>query len=280
MRVVDVFVIEKEVEKLLIDANYILPDDVKNKINKAISLEKSDLSKQVLKILKKNYEKSEEMIFPLCQDTGMVVIFLEIGHEIKFINGYIIDAINNGVKNAYKNGYLRKSIVNDPLQRVNTNNNLPPIIHTEIIKGDKLKLTVIPKGFGSENQSALKMMSPSDDRNAIIDFIVNGVISSGGKGCPPSVIGVGIGGDFEYCALLAKKALLIPLDQKNPNQYYQEIEEEILEKINNTNIGSLGIGGDISCLGVKILTYPTHIAGLPVAYNYCCHACRHKSVVI
>ena len=280
MRVVDVLVIEQEVEKLFIEANYILPDDIKKEINKAVSSERSELSKELLKILKENYEKSEEMIFPLCQDTGMAVIFLEIGHEIKFINGYIIDAVNNGVKNAYQNGYLRKSVVNDPLRRINTDNNLPPIIHTEITRGDKLKISVIPKGFGSENQSALKMMSPSDGRKAIIDFVVNGVINSGGKGCPPSVIGIGIGGDFEYCALLAKKALLIPLDLGNPDQYYQEMEQEILEKINSSKIGSMGLGGNISCFGVKILTFPTHIAGLPVAYNYCCHACRHKSVII
>ncbi len=280
MRKIDISIIEREVEKLFIDSNYILPDDIKDGINKAISNEDSELSKKALKILKENHEKSEEMIFPLCQDTGMAVVFLEVGNEVEFVNGFIIDAIHNGVKKAYENGYLRKSVVNDPLIRENTNNNLPPIIHTEIVKGDKIKITAMPKGFGSENQSGLKMMSPSDGREGIIDFVVNGVITSGGKGCPPSIIGIGIGGDFEYSALLAKKALLIPLNENNPDKYYQEMEEEIIAKINNSNIGAIGIGGKISCLGVKILTYPTHIAGLPVAYNYCCHASRHKSVII
>ncbi len=285
MRKVDVILIEKEVERLFIEANYILPIDIKKQINKAISAEKSKLSKDTLKILKKNYEIAEEMIYPLCQDTGMAVIFIEVGNEVEFINGFIIDAINNGVKKAYNNGYLRKSIVNDPLKRINTNDNLPPIIHTELVKGDKVKLTAVPKGFGSENQSALKMMTPSDGKKEIIDFVVNGVISSESKGCPPSVIGVGIGGDFEYCAYLSKKALLIPLDQKNNDNHhndkiYKEMEEEILNKINKSKIGPLGLGGKISCLGVNILTYPTHIAGLPVAYNYCCHACRHKTIVI
>lgn len=280
MRQIDVILIEKEIERLFIEANYILPLDIKNAIDKAILNEKSRLSKDTLKILKENYQIAEEMEYPLCQDTGMAVIFFEIGNEVEFINGYVIDAITNGVKKAYINGYLRKSIVKDPLKRINTNDNIPPIIHTELIRGDKVKITAVPKGFGSENQSALKMMSPSDGRNEIVDFIVNGVISSASKGCPPSIIGVGIGGDFEYCAYLAKKALLIPLDQKNNDDSYGEMEEEISNRINKSKIGPLGFGGKTSCLGVNILTYPTHIAGLPVAYNYCCHACRHKSIVI
>lgn len=285
MRRIDVILVEKEVERLFIEANYILPPDIKKEIDKAVLNEKSKLPKDTLKILKENYQIAEEMVYPLCQDTGMAVIFLEIGNEVEFINGFIIDAVNNGVKKAYINGYLRKSTVSDPLKRINTNDNLPPIIHVELVKGNKIKLTAMPKGFGSENQSALKMMSPSDGKKEIIDFIVNGVISSESKGCPPSIIGVGIGGDFEYCAYLAKKALLIPLDQKNNDKnyndkIYQEMEEEILNKINKSKIGPLGLGGKISCLGVKILTCPTHIAGLPVAYNYCCHSCRHKSIVI
>lgn len=280
MRKIDVLFVEKQVEKLFIEANYNLPNDVKKKLDEAIQKEDSPIPKNILKILRENYKKSENMIFPLCQDTGMAIVFLEIGQEIRFSGGFVLDAISRGVKKAYHNGYLRKSIVDDPLKRTNTNNNLPAIIHTELTKGDKLKITVIPKGFGSENQSALKMMVPSAGREAIIDFIVNGVIESGGKGCPPCIIGVGIGGDFEYCALLAKKALLIPLDRQNPNPFYNEMEQEILNKINESCIGSMGLGGKITCLGVKIVPFATHIAGMPVAYNYCCHSCRHKSVVI
>jgi len=273
--------IEKEVEKLFIEANYILPDDVKKKIIESIDKEnKHPLAKNIFTIIKENYEKSEKMIFPLCQDTGMAIVFLEIGQDIVIKGGYIIDAINEGIKNAYNNGFLRKSIVADPINRENTDNNLPAIIHTEIKKGDKLKITAVPKGFGSENQSALRMMVPSEGREGIINFIVNGVISSGGKGCPPCIIGVGIGGDFEYAPLLAKKALLIPLDQENNDPFYREMEKEIFDKINQSNIGSQGFGGSVTCLGVKILTYSTHIAGMPVAYNYCCHSCRHASIVI
>ncbi|OHD15986.1 MAG: fumarate hydratase [Spirochaetes bacterium GWD1_27_9] len=281
MRSIDVEIVAKEVERLFIEANYILPDDVKNKLEEALVYETNPLSKDILNILKINYKKSEEMIYPLCQDTGMAVVFLEIGQEIHFENGFIGDAICKGVENAYNKGYLRKSVVADPLKnRANTKTNLPPVIHTEITKGDKLKITVIPKGFGAENQSAIKMLTPSDGREGIIDFIVSGVIKSGGKGCPPSVIGVGIGGTFEYAAILAKKALLISLDKPNEDPFYKDMEEEILTKINQSGVGSQGIGGNISCLSIKILTYPTHIAGLPVAYNYCCHSTRHKSCVI
>jgi fumarate hydratase subunit alpha len=280
MRKIDVNIITKEVEKLFINANYILPDDVKYKINDAISKEKNVLSKNILNILKTNYEKSEKMVYPICQDTGMAIVFLEIGQNIEFTGGFILDAVNNGVEAAYKNGFLRKSVVADPLRRTNTGNNLPAIIHTEFVKGDSLKISVLPKGFGAENQSAIKMFAPSDGKNAIIDFIVNGVIASGGKGCPPSIIGVGIGGDFEYSAIMAKKALLIPLDKPNSDPFYKAMEEEILNRINKSGIGSQGIGGYVTCLSIKILTYPTHIAGLPVAYNYCCHATRHASTEI
>ncbi|HOV13610.1 MAG TPA: fumarate hydratase [Spirochaetota bacterium] len=280
MRKIDLSLVTENIEKLFIDANYILPPDVRNGIDKALEAESNSLSKNILNIVKDNYLKSEEMIYPLCQDTGMAIVFLEIGQEIEFVNGYLYDAVSKGVENGYQNGYLRKSVVSDPLKRTNTGNNLPPIIHTEIIRGDKLKITVLPKGFGAENQSALKMLTPSDGREGVIDFIVNGVTKSGGKGCPPCVIGVGIGGDFEYSAILAKKALLIPFDKPNDDSFYKEMEEEILNKINKSGIGSQGVGGDVTCLSVKILTYPTHIAGLPVAYNYCCHSTRHKSTVI
>lgn len=280
MRKIDLHTIEESVERLFIEANYILPDDVKTEIDKSIEKESVEISKNILSLLKENYKKSEEMIYPLCQDTGMAIVFLEIGSEVEFTNGFIYDAIYKGVENGYKNGYLRKSVVSDPLRRINTNNNLPPIIHTELTKGDKIKITVLPKGFGAENQSALKMLSPSEGREGVINFIVNGVVKSGGKGCPPCVIGVGIGGDFEYSALMAKKALLIPFNEPNQDPFYKEIEDEILYKINRSGIGSQGVGGDITCLSVKILSYPTHIAGLPVAYNYCCHSTRHRSITI
>ncbi len=280
MRKIDLKIVSESIEKLFIDANYILPNDVRVGINNAIDSESNPLSKKILNIVKDNYNKSDEMVYPLCQDTGMAIVFLEIGQEVQFTNGFLYDAVCQGVENGYKNGYLRKSVVLDPLKRVNSGNNLPPIIHSEIVKGDKLKISVLPKGFGAENQSALKMLTPSDGREGIIDFIVNGVVKSGGMGCPPCVIGVGIGGDFEYAAILAKKALLIPIDKPNDDPYYREMEEEILSKINSSGVGSQGLGGDITCLSVKILTFATHIAGLPVAYNYSCHSTRHKSLII
>jgi len=280
LREIDVLIIEKKIEELFISANYHLPESIKDKINASLESEDSKLGNEVLSILKENYIKSENGVYPICQDTGMAIVFMEIGQDIKFINGYIIDAINNGVRNAYLNGYLRKSIVEDPLFRKNTADNTPAVIHTEIVKGDKVKISVAPKGFGSENQSGLKMLVPSDGRDGIIDFIVKGVIETGGKGCPPCVIGVGIGGNFEYSALLAKKALLLDSYNNNLDPFYKEMEDEILDKINESNVGPMGLGGKATCLGVNILTYPTHIAGLPVAYNYSCHASRHKSAVI
>lgn len=280
MRKIDVSLIEKNIEKLFIQANYDLPEDVKKAIDLAIKKESSKESKEILNILKTNYEISSERQYPLCQDTGISVVFLEIGQEILLVGGYLNDAVKSGVEKAYNKGYLRKSVVKDPLRRENSGNNLPPIIHTEIKKGDKLKITVVPKGFGSENQSGLKMLIPSDGKEGVIDFVVNGVINSGGKGCPPGIVGVGIGGNFEYSAYLSKKALLIPLDKPNPDPFYREIEEEIFQKINKSGVGGLGLGGDVTCLGIRILTYGTHIAGLPVAYNYCCHSCRHSSVEI
>ncbi len=280
MRTLDVQILTDSVEKLFIEANYFLPEDIKSKLTTFYKKETDEKAKKVLDIIKENWEIADKLVYPLCQDTGMAVIFLEIGQEVSFINGDFKSAIEKGVELAYKNGYLRKSIVKDPLNRENTLTNLPAIIWTEIVKGDKVKITCIPKGFGSENQSNIKMMNPSATREEVIEFIVNGVVSSQSKGCPPCVIGVGIGGTFEYAAYLAKKALLINLDEENQNRFYAEMEKEIMERINNSNIGPLGVGGKTTCIGVKILTYPTHIAGLPVAYNYCCHSCRHKSIVL
>lgn len=270
--------IKGSVEKLFIEANYILPRDIKDKINESIDIETDDRARELLQIIKKNYEISDEKIYPICQDTGMAVVFIEIGADVEIVGGFINDAIAEGVQNAYDKGYLRKSVVVDPMRRENSNTNLPPIIYTEMVKGDKLKISVMPKGFGAENQSRQKMMNPTATAEDIIEFVATGVIASGGKACPPSVIGVGIGGTFEYSAYLSKKALLLSLNSKTPDPYYAEMEQDIFQKINLSGVGSQGLGGKVSCLGVKILTYPTHIAGLPVAYNYCCHACRHSSI--
>ncbi|MBP7553827.1 MAG: fumarate hydratase [Spirochaetes bacterium] len=270
--------IKENVEKLFIEANYILPRDIKDKINESIDIETDNRARELLQIIKKNYEISDEKIYPICQDTGMAVVFIEIGADVEIVGGFINDAIAEGVQNAYDKGYLRKSVVVDPMRRENSNTNLPPIIYTEMVKGDKLKISVMPKGFGAENQSRQKMMNPTATAEDIIEFVATGVIASGGKACPPSVIGVGIGGTFEYSAYLSKKALLLSLNSKTPDPYYAEMEQDILQKINLSGVGSQGLGGKVSCLGVKILTYPTHIAGLPVAYNYCCHACRHSSI--
>lgn len=270
--------IKGSVEKLFIEANYILPRDIKDKINESIDIETDDRARELLQIIKKNYEISDEKIYPICQDTGMAVVFIEIGADVEIVGGFINDAIAEGVRNAYDKGYLRKSVVVDPMRRENSNTNLPPIIYTEMVKGDKLKISVMPKGFGAENQSRQKMMNPTATAEDIIEFVATGVIASGGKACPPSVIGVGIGGTFEYSAYLSKKALLLSLNSKTPDPYYAEMEQDIFQKINLSGVGSQGLGGKVSCLGVKILTYPTHIAGLPVAYNYCCHACRHSSI--
>ncbi|HOF02099.1 MAG TPA: fumarate hydratase [Spirochaetota bacterium] len=277
-KIIKFSLIKESVEKLFIEANYILPRDVRDKIDESINIETDARAKEILRIIKQNYEIAEEGIYPICQDTGMAVVFLEIGADVEIEGGFINDAIAEGVRRAYDKGYLRKSVVADPLRRENSNTNLPPVIYTEMAKGDRLKISVMPKGFGAENQSKQKMMTPTSSADDIIEFVANGVIASGGKACPPSVVGVGIGGTFEYSAYLSKKALLLPLNVKNPDPYYAEMEREILRKINTSGIGSQGLGGAVSCLGVKILTYPTHIAGLPVAYNYCCHACRHSSI--
>lgn len=280
MRIIETSKITKIIEKLFIEANYNLPDDVRKKLQEAYKTENNERAKIMLDIIIKNYQKADEGDFPICQDTGMAIIFIEVGSEVHFNGEFINDAIEKGVKNAYLKGFLRKSVVEDPLMRKNTGNNLPAIIHMRYVRGDKVKITVVPKGFGSENQSALKMLTPAEGRRGIVDFVVNGVINSGGKGCPPAIIGIGIGGDFEYSAYLSKRALLLPIDKKSDNAYYDEIAEEITQKINNSDVGVMGTGGKSTVLKVNILTYPTHIAGLPVAYNYCCHACRHKSIVI
>jgi fumarate hydratase subunit alpha len=280
VRTIEASLIRDEIEKLFIQVNYHLPEDVKFRLEDARRQETHPVSKNILDILVKNYQKAAEGVYPLCQDTGMSVVFLEIGQDLHISGGSLKDAVSQGVENAYKNGYLRKSVVKDPFRRENTGNNLPPVIHTEITDGDQLKISVLPKGFGSENQSGMKMMMPHEGREGVIRFIVDGVVNSGGKGCPPCIIGVGIGGTFEYSAYLSKKALLKDLREPHPDLFYQEMEQEIMNRINESGVGSMGVGGKMTCIGVRILAYPTHITALPVSYNYCCHAARHKSVIL
>ena len=278
MRKISTETIKETVEKLLTDANYELPESVKNSIEQARDKEQDALAKSVLGKLSENLDAAEKINVPICQDTGMALVFIEIGQDVLLEGESLEDAVNKGVKNAYINGFLRKSVVSDPLfGRKNTDDNTPSILYTKIVKGDRVKISVMPKGFGSENMSALKMFTPSATKEKIEDFIVETIKNAGGNPCPPVIVGVGIGGDFEYCAFLAKKALLRDIDTRNSNENYAKMEEELLYKINNLGIGPQGFGGDTTALGVNIEYYPTHIAGLPVAVNVCCHITRHKS---
>ena len=267
--------ITKTIEEMCVEANIILPTDIKNKICSACKTETNDLSRSVLCDIKKNYEVAEENNIPVCQDTGMAVIFLQIGQDVHFTDGNLYDSINEGVRRGYEKGLLRKSVVLDPLNRVNTNDNTPAIIHTEIVGGDSVKITVAPKGFGSENMSGIRMLTPFDSRNGVIEAVLDIVKKASNNPCPPIVVGVGIGGDFEQCALLSKKALCRDTDKRNPDSNYATLEEELLEKINSLEIGVQGFGGNTTALAVNIETAPTHIAGLPVAVNIGCHVTRH-----
>lgn len=278
MREIEASQITSAVKQLFIKASYHLPEDVKNALLKAIQNETTNAAKQVLEILLENAQIAAQNDFPLCQDTGMAFVFVELGQDVHICGGLLEDAVNAGVEQAYDEGFLRKSVVEDPLRRKNTGNNLPAVIFTEIVAGDKIKLTVMPKGFGAENQSRLKMMIPATTPDEIVDFIANEVIASGSKGCPPAVIGVGIGGSFDTVAHMAKKALLLPIDDHNEDPFYADMEKKILEKINNSGIGPMGVGGKTTVLSVRILAAPTHIAGLPLAYNYCCHSTRHADI--
>ena len=266
MREISVELVKKTVEELCVKANLYLPDGMKEKINSCIGCEKSPLSKQVLGDIVRNIDCAKELEVP---------IFLEVGQDVHFTGGNLTDAINEGVANGYVNGKLRLSVVEDPLERKNTNNNTPAIVHTSIVPGDKVHITVAPKGFGSENMSALKMFTPSASREDIIDYVVDVVRRAGSNPCPPMVIGVGIGGDFEQCALLAKKALCRPVSEPNADEYYAAMESEILEKANALNIGPQGFGGRTTALSAAVEFAPTHIAVLPVAVNIGCHVTRH-----
>lgn len=272
--------ITETVKELCIKANKILPDDLVCRIKNGYENEEKDLPKSVMSDLIHNLDCAKELDIPICQDTGMAVIFAEIGQDVHIVGGDFETAVNEGVRQGYIDGLLRKSIVRDPLDRVNTNDNTPAVIHTRIISGENIKLTVAPKGFGSENMSKIKMFTPSATKDDIMGFIVETVKVAGGNPCPPIVLGVGIGGDFEYCAYLSKKALCRNTDERNENPFYAEMEANLLKNINNTNIGPQGFGGKTTALAVNIETAPTHIAGLPVAVNVGCHVTRHATAIL
>ena len=272
--------ITNTVKNLCIEANKILPDDLVCRIKDGYESEEKDLPKNVMSDLLYNLDCAKELNIPICQDTGMAVIFAEIGQDIHITGGDFEDAVNEGVRQGYVDGLLRKSIVGDPLERVNTNDNTPAVIHTRIVAGENIKITVAPKGFGSENMSRIKMFTPSATKEDIMDFVVETVTVAGGNPCPPIVLGVGIGGDFEYCAYLSKKALCRDTSQRNEIPFYMEMENDLLRIINETNIGPQGFGGKTTALAVNIETAPTHIAGLPVAVNVGCHVTRHKTAIL
>lgn len=280
MREINIEKIEEVVEKLCIESNYNLSKDVFDALSKAKEEETWTLAGDILDKIILNAEISKSESMPICQDTGMTCVFLEIGQDVHIVGGNLEDAINEGVRRGYDKGYLRKSVVKDPIDRLNTKDNTPAIIHYEIVPGDKLKITVAPKGFGSENMSQIKMLKPSDGLKGVKDFIVKVVKDAGPNPCPPMIVGVGIGGTFEKAAYLSKKALIRPIDSKNENKFYADLEEELLLEFNRLGIGPQGFGGKTTAIGLNIETYPTHIAGLPVAVNISCHATRHKEEII
>lgn len=280
MREINVNVITDTVEKLCIEANEHLPEDVKCAIQSCRACETWDTAKGVLDKIIENYEIADAQNVPICQDTGMACVFLEIGQDVHFVGGDLTEAVDEGVRRGYTNGYLRKSVVKDPVRRGNTGDNTPAMLYTEIVPGDKVKVTVGPKGFGSENMSQIRMFKPSAGLEGIKDFILQVVEEAGPNPCPPMVVGVGIGGTFDKCALLAKKALMRPLDSHNEDPYYAALEDEMLEKVNAIGIGPQGFGGRTTAIGLNIETLPTHIAGMPCAVNINCHVTRHKSETV
>ncbi len=280
MRNIDFNEIKQAVRDLCIKANKVLPQDLAEKICSSGENETDELPRGILSDLKENLKSAVELDIPICQDTGMAVVFIELGQDVHITGGLLEDAVNEGVSLGYTQGKLRCSVVGDPLRRVNTGDNTPAVIHLKTTSGDKLKITVAPKGFGSENMSQLKMLTPAASRETVIDYVLKVVRDAGSNPCPPMVLGVGIGGDFEYCAYLAKKALCRPVSQGNPDPYYREMEEEILKKVNALGIGPQGFGGNTTALSVAIETAPTHIAGLPVSVNVGCHVTRHASVIL
>ena len=279
MREVSVSEITKNIREMCIEANHFLSPDMKQVFDEAVSREESPLGKQILNQLEENLRIAGEDMIPICQDTGMAVVFLKAGQEVHF-TGSLTEAVNEGVRQGYTEGFLRKSVVQDPIERVNTGDNTPAILHYEIVEGDSVEITVAPKGFGSENMSRVFMLKPADGIEGVKEAILTAVRDAGPNACPPMVVGVGIGGTFEKCALMAKHALTRDLSEEAPVPYVRELEKEMLERINGLGIGPGGLGGRITAFAVNIETYPTHIAGLPVAVNICCHVNRHAHRVI
>ena len=280
MRELNVSVITDNLKDMCIEAAHYLTDDMKDCLNSAEKCEESPLGRQILEQLKDNLDIAGKDMIPICQDTGMAVVFAEIGQDVHFTGGSLEEAINEGVRRGYVDGYLRKSVVSDPIIRENTKDNTPAVIHYDIVPGDKVKLTIAPKGFGSENMSRIYMLKPADGIDGVKEAILNAVSEAGPNACPPMVVGVGIGGTFEKCAILAKKALTRPVNKRSDVGYIADLEEEMLEKINNLGIGPGGLGGSTTAFAVNIETYATHIAGLPVAVNICCHVNRHSVRII
>ncbi len=280
MRIIEVSTITQSVKQMCIEANLNLASDVTKALQTYEMTEESPIGKQILKDLLTNVKIAKEKQVPICQDTGMAVFFVEIGQEVHFDGGYIEDAINEGVRQGYLEGFLRKSIVADPLRRVNTKDNTPAIVHYQMVLGDQVKITFAPKGFGSENMSRSKMLVPSEGRKGVVDFVLETVSLAGPNPCPPIVIGVGIGGTLEKAAIIAKKATAREIGLVNQDPYYEFLEKELLEKVNGLGIGPQGLGGTTTALAVHVETFATHIAGLPVVVNINCHAARHMTVIL
>lgn len=280
MRTINVEEITRNVKEMCIEANHFLSKDMDIAMKNAVSTEKSPLGKQILNQLQENLQIAADDMIPICQDTGMAVVFLEIGQEVHFAGGLLEDGVNEGIRQGYTEGYLRKSVVKDPIIRENTKDNTPGIIHYKIVSGDQVKIKVAPKGFGSENMSRVFMLKPADGIEGVKDAVLAAVKDAGPNACPPMVVGVGIGGTFEKCALMAKEALTREVGTHSDIPYVKELEEELLEKINKLGIGPGGLGGTTTALAVNVNTYPTHIAGLPVGINICCHVNRHVIRVV
>lgn len=280
MRSINVNDITRNIKEMCIEANYFLSDDMRDVLYDSASREESPLGRKILAQLQENLEIADKEMIPICQDTGMAVIFIKAGQDVHIEGGLLTEAVNEGVRQGYAEGYLRKSVVKDPIYRENTKDNTPAVIHYEIVGGDKIDITVAPKGFGSENMSRIFMLKPADGIEGVKDAILTAVKDAGPNACPPMVVGVGIGGTFEKCAILAKKALTRNINEPSPVEYVRELEMEMLEKINSLGIGPGGLGGKVTAYAVNIETYPTHIAGLPVAVNICCHVNRHSHRVI
>lgn len=280
MRELDVKVITENIKEMCIEATHFLTEDMKNVLDDSVVKEESPLGKQILQQLQENLRIAGDEMIPICQDTGMAVVFIKVGQDVHFIGGNIEEAINEGVRQGYTEGYLRKSVVKDPILRENTKDNTPAIIHYSIVEGNDVEITVAPKGFGSENMSRIFMLKPADGIEGVKNAILTAVRDAGPNACPPMVVGVGIGGTFEKCALLAKEALTRNINEHSKIPYVKELEEEMLDKINCLGIGPGGLGGSVTAFAVNIETYPTHIAGLPVAVNICCHVNRHSHRII